>query len=362
MADRRAADAEVVRRLRAAGAIMIGKTNMPELAIFPFTESAAYGATRNPWDTARTPGGSSGGSAAAVAAGLVGVASASDGGGSIRIPGRGCGLFGLKPQRGRVPLAPQPDHWHGLTAAGAVSRSVLDTALFLDVVSDRGGYGGQSQREPRPAADRALLAALDARTRRPPRARRGRRDLAELLRTLGHSVEEHDPDYGVMAPVFLPRWFRGIHDDATRMAHPRRLERRTRAIARIGSLFTLGSVARARRESRTARRSPSTASSSASTCCLLRHCPRRPIPSAASRAARWLATTLGSTLRVPFTTPWNVTGQPAASVPTPAMADGVPLAAQLVAPPDGEETLISLAAQLGARDRLARAAPAGRLA
>jgi amidase len=99
------ADAEVVHRLRAAGAVIVGKTNVPELCIWPFTESATFGATRNPWDLQRAPGGSSGGSAAAVAAGLVGAALGSDGAGSIRIPAAWCGLFGLKPQRGRVPMA-----------------------------------------------------------------------------------------------------------------------------------------------------------------------------------------------------------------------------------------------------------------
>src|SRR3984893_17228396 len=98
------ADAEVVRRLRAAGAVVIGKTNVPELTIWPFTETATFGATRNPWDLQRAPGGSSGGSAAAVAAGLIGAALGSDGAGSIRIPAAWCGLFGLKPQRGRVSL------------------------------------------------------------------------------------------------------------------------------------------------------------------------------------------------------------------------------------------------------------------
>lgn len=101
-----AADSEAVRRLRAAGAVVIGKTTMPEFGQWPFTESAAHGHTRNPWDTTRTPGGSSGGSAAAVAAGLIGAALGGDGGGSIRIPAACCGLFGLKPQRGRVSTAP----------------------------------------------------------------------------------------------------------------------------------------------------------------------------------------------------------------------------------------------------------------
>src|SRR5207248_9852262 len=113
-------DAEVVKRLRAAGAIVIGKTHMSELAIFPWTETIAFGHTRNPWDRTRTAGGSSGGSAAAVAAGLVGAASGSDGGGSIRIPASACGLFGLTPQRDRVPPAPDTDHWHALRARGVL--------------------------------------------------------------------------------------------------------------------------------------------------------------------------------------------------------------------------------------------------
>ena len=128
------ADSEVVRRLRAAGAIVLGKTALCELAAWGhFTSSKAFGVTRNPWKLDRSPGGSSGGSAVAVAAGLVPIALGSDGGGSIRIPSAFCGLFGLKPQRGRIPLAPLTDHWYGCTVLGGLGRSVLDVALFDDV-------------------------------------------------------------------------------------------------------------------------------------------------------------------------------------------------------------------------------------
>ena len=109
-----AADSEMVRRLREAGAIIVGLTLMPELGICGFTESATYGVTRNPWNLQRSPGGSSGGSAAAVASGMVPIASAGDGGGSIRIPAASCGLFGIKPQRGRISLAPDHEAWNGL--------------------------------------------------------------------------------------------------------------------------------------------------------------------------------------------------------------------------------------------------------
>ena len=128
-------DGYVVRRLREAGATILGKTNLPELAIYGFTESPTWGATRNPWDTSRTTGGSSGGSGAAVAAGLSAIAHATDGAGSIRYPAAFCGLFGLKPQRNRISLSPDREHWHGLSVSGCVSRTVADTALYLDAMS-----------------------------------------------------------------------------------------------------------------------------------------------------------------------------------------------------------------------------------
>ncbi len=122
------------RRLRTAGAIPIGITNVPELMLFPWTASDANGVTRNPWDPTRTPGGSSGGSAAAVAAGLVAAAGASDGGGSIRIPAACCGLVGMKPTRGRVSAQPLGDGWLGLATYGALARTVADSALMLDAM------------------------------------------------------------------------------------------------------------------------------------------------------------------------------------------------------------------------------------
>src|SRR3954471_15110247 len=132
-------DREIVRRLREAGAIVIGKTNVPELTIWPWTESLAQGITRNPWHLDRITGGSSGGSAAAGAAGLGGVATPSDGRGSIRIPAACCGVFGLKPQKDRVSTAPKTAEtgWHGLTHYGVLTRSVHDTAFVLDAIADR---------------------------------------------------------------------------------------------------------------------------------------------------------------------------------------------------------------------------------
>src|SRR5206468_7012428 len=129
------ADTYLAEKFRAAGFVFLGKTNTPELGTLPTTEPEAYGPSRNPWDTSRSTGGSSGGSGAAVAAGLVPAAHANDGGGSIRVPAASCGLVGLKPQRGRVSLMPEPQHWYGLSVAGSLSRRVMDTALWLDAVA-----------------------------------------------------------------------------------------------------------------------------------------------------------------------------------------------------------------------------------
>ena len=154
-----AADAEVVARLRRAGAVVVATTNMPEFGAFPYTESASRGITHNPWDRTRTPGGSSGGTAVAVATGMVPVGLGGDGGGSIRIPSACCGLFGLKPQRGRVTTAPHPHLWFALGTCGPLARTVLDSATVYDAIrgnvpgdlytaEDRGTFVDAAQRAP----------------------------------------------------------------------------------------------------------------------------------------------------------------------------------------------------------------------
>ena len=353
------ADGELVRRLRAAGAVIIAKTTLPELAIFGFTETERWGITRNPWDSERSPGGSSGGSAAAVAAGLVGAATASDGAGSIRIPAAFCGLFGLKPQRGRLPFSPS-DHWWGLSVHGCLTRTVADTALFLDatVNRDRGHATppaperpyGEAAASP-PGKLRIAFSAKPARAILPPivtdEVKRGLAETEELLRGLGHRVERADPSFGLAGSNFVPRFLRGIRDDVARVPHGERLEARTHGVARIGALYAPALVRRARRAAeRDAQRinrlfddhdvlvTPTVG--------------ELPIEVGRWQGAGGLRTVLGMSRTYCFTPIWNHTGQPAAAVPVGFSDSGLPRSVTLVGRPGDEATLLSLAAQIEA--------------
>ncbi|MDT5331340.1 MAG: amidase [Mycobacterium sp.] len=344
----RTEDAEVVRRLREAGAVIVGKTAVPEMMIWSFTETITFGATRNPWNTDYTPGGSSGGSGAAVAAGLAAMALGSDGMGSIRIPSTWCGLFGIKPQRDRVPLAPHDDAWNGLSVNGPMARSVEDAALFLDVTAPGNDFVAAANRPPG-----QLRIALS--TKAPPglivRVGRAQRAAVEeagaLLRELGHKVIERDPDYppsGVYGQA-LPRYFRGVYDDVKTLPHPERLEARTRTYARIGGLISDKRMSLIRgAESIAAERiqsifddvdvviTPGTALG-----------PSR-IGAYQRRGA--ISTLALVAARVPYQAMFNVTGQPAAVVPWDLDGHGVPTSIQLVGKPFDEATLLSLAAQI----------------
>jgi amidase len=356
------ADSEHVRRLRAAGAIVIGKTNMPELAIFPWTESEAFGKTRNPWARDRSAGGSSGGSAVAVAAGMVGGASASDGGGSIRIPAASCGLVGLKPQRGRVSLMPDREHWHGLSVAGSVTRTVADTALWLDTVAGPAeGDTDRADQPPRPFLESArtppgtLRIAVSTKSPIPltkveEPAKRAVAEIADVLRSLGHDVAERDPKYPDVRPSFIPRWLRGIADDAAAMHDPDKLEKRTRGMAAVGRRISDNGLRKAReREARMREKINA----------VFDHCdvlvtptvPHAPRDIGRYDGRGWVWSTMGAANTAPFTTPWNTTGQPAMSVPAPSLHDGLPMGVQLVGRPNDESTLIALAAQLEAEVR-----------
>lgn len=343
------ADADLVARLKGAGMVPIGRTNLPELAILPVTESGTWGYTRNPWRLDRTPGGSSGGSAAAVAAGMVPLATASDGGGSIRIPAACCGLFGLKPQRRRVSLGgggAAQEHWHGLSSAGCVSRTVRDTALFLDVVADAGhpSYADATAAPPgrlrigistRPIQFAPVHADVRAAVER----------TAEALRGLGHAVGEASPSYGVQLGGFLPRYLRGIADDAQGLPRPDLLDARTRGFVKLGRRITPGMVRRARAaEPKFAERLSALWDAWD---ILVTPVLARPPARVGWLDGKGAVLTLDVLSRyAAFTTPWNLVGWPAASVPAGLSSEGTPIGVQLVAPPDGEPRLLSLAAQL----------------
>ncbi|HEY1357986.1 MAG TPA: amidase [Thermoleophilaceae bacterium] len=352
-----AEDSEIVRRLRVAGAVIVGKTNVPELAIIGDTEGPAFGVTRNPWNTDRSAGGSSGGSAAAVAAGLVAAATASDGGGSIRIPACNCGVFGLKPQRGRVSLMPDAEHWHGLSVCGFETRFVRDTALLLDVVA--GAADGDAHTPPPPespyveAASRPpgeLRIAVSARPLLPAvvdrQVRRVLDDTAELLRSLGHRVERANPRFGTMGNAATARFLNGIAAESRTLPRPERLQRRSRGFVRLGSLFPDSAVRTA--VERSAADYERIGIFEDYDVLLTPVAVRPPV-----RAGRWeglgaLRTVLSMSSTYPFCIPWNHTGQPAASIPAGTSDDGLPIGMQLVGRPNAEGTLLSLSAQIEA--------------
>jgi amidase len=364
------ADCEMVRRLREAGAIVLGLTLPPEIAICGFTESATYGVTRNPWNPQRSPGGSSGGSAAAVAAGLAPIASAGDGAGSIRIPAASCGLFGLKPSRGRVSLAPDLEGWDGLAVNNCVSRTVLDTALFLDVVA-----GGSREPEAPPPPETSFVESARtppgklriAWSTVPPRnlappivsdvVKGAVSDAVELLGSLGHDVSRRDPDWGRIGDNISIRFLGGVARAVAQVPHPERLERRTRGFRRLGGLLPDRLYERAlglgRRED------------SARVNAIFDDHDVLVTPVMGGTAVpvrRWegqgaLRTAIGMGRFYPFCVPWNHLGNPAMAVPFGFAEDGMPLSIQVIARHGDEAKLLSLAAQLEAERPWADRAP-----
>ncbi|MFE3517657.1 amidase [Streptomyces sp. NPDC059166] len=361
-------DSEAVRRLRAAGAVVVGKTNSCELGQWAFTEGPAFGATRNPWSTAHTPGGSSGGSAAAVAAGLVPAALGSDGAGSIRIPAAWTHLVGIKPQRGRISVHPQSDAFQGLTVNGPLARTVADAALLLD--SAAGPHPRDPHRPPavdaRAAARRdpgTLRIALSVRppltlTRNAPHPEvvRAVTALAETLARLGHHVEEARPRYGLIGLSFVPRATAGIAELAALHPEPGLLDPRTRSALRTGTRLG-GRIVRAARAREVLQHARIGA--------FFRDTPGEPgydvllTPTTAAPPPRVGAfdhlsawrTDLAMTAACPYAWPWNVLGWPGVNVPAGFTRDGLPLGAQLLGPSRSEARLISLAAQLEADRR-----------
>jgi amidase len=371
-------DAFVVRRLREAGFVIVGKTSLPEFGILPVTEPRRFGPTRNPWDRERTPGGSSGGAAAAVASGMVPLAHGSDGGGSIRIPAACCGLVGLKPSRGRISRGPeQGDDF--LVQDGVLTRTVAETAALLDVLAGyERGDASWAPPPPEPFADTAArepgrlrigvttVPPIDAPV--DPLNVRAVRDTARLLASLGHHVARVDPPWEGKellsaftlvfgTPVALGMWFGGQatgREPSAELVEPltwsiwegirkhdplEYLLARTRLTAAAREIVALWDDYDAVLTPALAQRPVRIGE--------IDSCSADPWEDF-HRSGRF----------TPFTALFNVTGQPAVSLPLFHGDDGLPLAVQLAGRPAGEAQLLSLAAQLEAASPWAERRPA----
>lgn len=336
------ADHLVVSRLRAAGAVVVGLTRVPELCIWGATDSA-FGITRNPWDTSRTPGGSSGGTAAVVAAGDVPLGLGNDGMGSIRIPAACCGLVGIKPGLGVVPTGSTLSSWNHMSEHGPLATTVADAALMLAVLADDASYAE--------VADPGRLR-IAVSTKAPgagvPVARSWRsaaEQTADLLRTR-HEVTSATPGYPVtlMTTTALALWTTGAAEEAALLADPGALERRNKVHTGIGrALARRGHPTPARRETW---RAIATDFFADVDVLLTPTLAQPPIAARAWHRTSWPRTLLANARYAPFAAPWNIAGWPAMSVPAGRDDRGRPLGVQLIGRPGTERTLLGLAAQI----------------
>jgi len=380
----------VVQRLLDAGAVIIGKTNTPELALKGFTDPRAFGVTRNPWNPLRTPGGSSGGAAAAVAAGIVPVAGANDGGGSIRIPAAWCGLFGLRPSRGRVPPGPAiGEVWEGASSDLVVSRSVRDSALALDILSGpicgdpyviappAGRYVDLAAREPGRLRI-AFSTASPIGTEVHPEAVAAVAHAAKLLVALGHDVVEDQPDVDgpALARCFLELYFGQVAatlaDARASGATSADFELTTLLLEALGKVSSAGTYVRSHRRWNDFSRAlgafhqrydlfltPTVAFPPvAHTAADMPFAQRLVLSGLLKSGLLGILARLGlaetavtglsrqSLALVPFTQLANLTGTPAMSVPLYWTPEGLPLGVQFIGPFGSEALLLQLAGQL----------------
>jgi amidase len=325
--------------------VIIGKTHVPELDSWGFTESMTFGATRNPWDLSRTSGGSSGGSAVAVATGMCGVGHGTDGTGSLRNPSAWCGVIGFKPGRDLIEGPAALTGWRGMVVNGPIGRHARDVGAFLDAAVEPGYLAAAHEPPPR------LRIAM---TFKPPPAMGGKLDddreravheAAELLRTLGHEVVERDPPLPKLTSLAIDaRYYGGIADDVAAVNHPERLESRTRSVARLGR-----ALAPALRLAPRIERAAAAALDEIHRDCDLLLFPgsvQGPEPIGRYHDRGALVTGYLDTARVAFQPLWNLVGRPAAMVPWDLDGDGIPTAVQLGAPPRQERLLLSLAGEL----------------
>jgi amidase len=362
-------DCNISRRLKDAGFVVVGTTTLPEYGILPVSEARLFGPTRNPWDLERTPGGSSGGSAAAVASGMVPVAHGNDGGGSVRIPAACCGLVGLKVARGRISAAPERGE-APLDVDGVLTRTVADTAAILDVLA---GYEvGDATWAPPPSEPFALAATrtpgklrIAATTFAPiadtvvdPVCAQAVSDAAKLLRSLGHEVEEVDPPwrieglselFGAVFSVHIALQIVYSGMVAGREPTAEDMEPMSWAIFQMTQGFSSlqGLAMEIQLQALTRQLVAFLAPYDA---LLTPALAERPLPlgSLDTAAPDPMSTFTRSGLFTPFTPIFNASGQPGISLPLYQGEDGLPLGVQLVGRPAGEAALLGLATQVEA--------------
>lgn len=350
-------DCEAVRRLRAAGAVIIGKTAMSEFGQWPLTETTTNGYTRNPWNRAFSTAGSSGGTAAAVASGMVAAGLGADGGGSIRLPAAWCGLFGLKPQLGRVSTSPNRSLWRSLGVLGPLTRTVEDSALLYDILASHlpgDAYQAKPWDEPlmatlarNPGRLRIMVAEQTAEGSGPAleaQTKAALHRVADILSDAGHRVEDgYLPEYKP-GLTMTAQMAGGVYDELKQIDSVRQLEARTRQAVMVYRPASLLAASAERKAKELARQvftvfdnydlvlTPTTA--------------HPPLP-VGQLDGKGLLRTIPISLRIiAYTAIWNVLGNPAAAVPAGFTANGLPLSVQLVAAPNNEPLLIQVAAQI----------------
>lgn len=359
-------------KLEAAGFVITGKTNTPEFGLQTTTEPHAYGPSRNPWDTTRGTGGSSGGSAAAVASGMVAVAHAGDGGGSIRIPSSECGLFGFKPSRGRVSVGPQDGEvWNGLVARHVVTRSVRDSAAVLDLVAGEmpgdpytappfaGRFVDEAAQDPAPLRIGLRTAALASMCEVDPECTAAAEDAAKTLESLGHTVEIASPaalDEAELVVTFLSvvgANALALVEELGRMTGrtitEADVEPGTWALAESGRSVTGVQILETLHAAHAwTRRVLSWWHDGGYDLLLTPTLAARPPDLGVLNPVDGdpAMTTILQTPYAAFAAGFNVTGQPAASVPLGTGTDGLPIGVQLVAAHHREDVLFRVAGQL----------------
>ena len=344
----------VVKRLRKAGAVVVGITRVPELCLYGATDGAGH-TTRNPWDLGRSASGSSGGSAAAVAAGLVPIAHGNDGMGSLRLPAAACGLVTLKPGRGVVPAEIGADSWSGMAENGVLATTVADLALAHAVLA------GVDPAEPEPPG-RPLRIAVSTMSPVPgARADAATRDAVdatvEALLAEGHVVFRRNPPMTPAAAAgVLARWMAGAHDDAVHLGvDPRSLQGRSRTHARVGRMARRAGMVRPRTaECFRARMEGFFADVDL---LLTPVTTGPPLPAESWHQRSFMANITANARWAPWTSAWNLAGLPALVLPAGIRPDGLPVAVQFVGPPGAEQRLLWVAGELERRAPWRRYAP-----